>query len=127
MLPGKTYRLADVTGIINSSICILHCIATPILISLGAYFLESPIFAYVFIAIAFVTIVRAVKRTTSNKIKKALWVGFAGLSASLLLEETWAGFEYSGYIFSALLIVTHIVNIKHCKKCNENIQEFKTI
>lgn len=121
MQQTKTYRLADITGIINSSICIVHCIATPILISLGAYFLESPIFAYLFIAIAFATIVRAIKRTTSNKIKTALWIGFAGLSTSLLLEETWAGFEYAGYIFSALLIVTHIVNIKHCKKCNENI------
>ncbi len=127
MQQTKTYRLADITGIINSSICIVHCIATPLLISLGAYYLESPIFAYVFIAIAFVTIVRASKRTTSIKIKTALWIGFVGLSTSLLLEETWAGFEYTGYTFSALLIISHIINIKHCKKCNEKIHGLKTI
>lgn len=121
MQQTKTYGYANITGIINSSICILHCIATPILIGLGASFLESPIFAYLFIAIAFATIFNAAKRTSSKKIKIALWIGFTGLSLSLLLEETWAGFEYMGYIFSAMLIVTHILNIKHCKKCNENI------
>ena len=127
MQRSKTYNLTDITGIINSSICIIHCLATPILISLGAYFLESPIFAYAFIAIALVTIISAVKKTTSVKIKIALWIGFAGLSTSLLLEEMWIGFEYTGYLFSALLVTAHILNIRYCKKCNENNNDPKSV
>lgn len=118
MQQNKAYRLADITGILNSSICILHCIATPILIGLGARFLELSIFAYVFITIAFVTIFIAAKKTSSTKVKAAFYTGFVGFATSILLEETWAGFEYTGYIFSAIIIVAHVANIRDCKKCN---------
>ena len=118
MQPNKTYNIADNTGIINSSLCILHCIATPLLISMGAYFLESPIFTYLFIAIALVSIIIAVNKTESLKIKTALWIGFAGFSTSLLFEDSWSGFEYTGYLFSVFIIITHLVNIKYCNECN---------
>lgn len=115
----KTFSKSDVLGIINSSLCIVHCIATPVLIGLGAHYLESPLFSYLFVAIAFASIFIAAKKTTSKKIKTALWISFIGLAISLLLENKWEGFEYTGYLFSASTIITHIRNIKYCRKCNE--------
>ncbi len=116
---NKLYNKFDFVGIVNSTICTVHCIATPVLIGLGATFLESLIFAYLFVAIAFVSIFIAAKKTTSIKIKTALWISFVGLAVSLLLEDKWEGFEYTGYLFSTSTIITHIVNIKHCRKCNK--------
>jgi MerC mercury resistance protein len=110
-------RNSNNIGIINSSICLLHCIATPILIGLGASFLTHPIFTYLFIVIAILSAFMATKKTQSLYIKAALWIGVIGFGACLLLEDAWKGFEYLGYAFSLAIIVTHIINRKHCKKC----------
>ena len=67
----KVNNKSDIFGIINSSICIAHCLATPILIGLGAYFLESPLFAYLFVAIAFASIFIAAKKNHFCKNKNS--------------------------------------------------------
>jgi hypothetical protein len=113
----KSYEKANVLGIINSSVCLLHCITTPLLIGLGASFVGNPIFTYLFIAIALLSAILATKKTQSISIKVILWVSVFGYGACLLLEDAWQGFEYLGYVFSLAIIITHIVNIKHCKKC----------
>ncbi len=114
---NKPYEKANHVGIINSSICLLHCIATPVLIGLGASFITHPFLNYLFIVISIVSAGIATKNTQLLSIKVMLWLGVIGFGACLLLEDAWVGFEYLGYAFSFAIIVTHVINIKHCKKC----------
>jgi hypothetical protein len=111
-------KLADYIGIVGTSICFVHCIATPLLITIGASFFTSAIFKYCFLIIAFVSIFKATEKTTSLKIGLLLWFAFWGFTFSILFEEYHHWLHYTSYCFSILIITGHCLNIKHCNQCN---------
>ena len=114
---------ADLIGILSSSICLVHCVATPLLIAFGAGFITNPIFKYLFLIISFVSIFKATENITSKKISLLLWISFWGFLFSTLFQEEYEWLHYSGYLFAILIIIGHILNIKHCRECskqNEN-------
>ena len=113
----KNYK-ADTIGIINSSICVIHCIATPLLLAFGVGFMANPFFKYLFLIIAFLSIFKTTQALTSGKIATLLWVSFWGFSFSTLLEDEYTWLQYSSYCFALLIIIGHIINIRHCKKCS---------
>ena len=114
---------ADLIGILSSSICLLHCLATPLLIAFGAGFITNPFFKYLFLIISFVSIFKATENITSKKISLLLWISFWGFLFSTLFQEEYEWLHYSGYLFAILIIIGHILNIRHCRECskqNEN-------
>ena len=114
---------ADLIGILSSSICLVHCVATPLLIAFGAGFITNPFFKYLFLIISFVSIFKATENITSKKISLLLWISFWGFLFSTLFQEESEWLHYSGYLFAILIIIGHILNIKHCRECskqNEN-------
>jgi hypothetical protein len=114
---------ADLIGILSSSICMVHCLATPLLIAFGAGFITNPFFKYLFLIISFVSIFKATENITSKKISLLLWISFWGFLFSTLFQEEYEWLHYSGYLFAILIIIGHILNIKHCRECsklNEN-------
>jgi len=44
MIKTTKINKADIIGILSSSICLVHCIATPLLIIYGIGFMTNPIF-----------------------------------------------------------------------------------
>lgn len=114
---------ADLIGILSSSICLVHCVATPLLIAFGAGFITNPFFKYLFLILSFVSIFKATENITSKKISLLLWISFWGFLFSTLFQEEYEWLHYSGYLFAILIIIGHILNIKHCRECsklNEN-------
>jgi len=114
---------ADLIGILSSSICLVHCVATPLLIAFGAGFITNQFFTYLFLIISFVSIFKATENITSKKISLLLWISFWGFLFSTLFQEEYEWLHYSGYLFASLIIIGHILNIKHCRECsklNEN-------
>lgn len=114
---------ADLIGILSSSICLVHCVATPLLIAFVAGFITNPIIKYLFLIISFVSIFKATENVTSKKISLLLWISFWGFLFSTLFQEEYEWLHYSGYLFAILIIIGHILNIKHCRECskqNEN-------
>jgi hypothetical protein len=114
---------ADLIGILSSSICLVHCLATPLLIAFGAGFITNPFFKYLFLIISFVSIFKATENITRRKISLLLWISFWGFLFSTLSQEEYEWLHYSGYLFAILIIIGHILNIKHCRECsklNEN-------
>jgi hypothetical protein len=101
----------------------VHCVATPLLIAFGAGFITNPFFKYLFLIISFVSIFKATENITSKKISLLLWISFWGFLFSTLFQEEYEWLHYSGYLFAILIIIGHILNIKHCRECskqNEN-------
>jgi hypothetical protein len=126
LLIKKTRSFSDFVGIFSSSVCIVHCVATPLLITIGANFLTYSWLKYVFIIIAFLAIYKATIESSFFKITLLLWASFWVLLFSLFFEKVYPVFKYSGSISSLVIIAGHVLNIRYCKKCSENDSSFLT-
>jgi hypothetical protein len=113
-LPHK----ADVVGIIASSLCLLHCIATPLLLAMGAAFFTHPIITYLFLVVSFFAIYKSSQKPTHTIIRWLLWLHFGGYLLAVVLHETLHTPEVFSYVFATLIILTHVSNIAYCKYCN---------
>ena len=108
---------ADYIGITGSVLCVIHCLATPVLLLTVNFAHESLKVGYlsldyVFILVNIFAVYHATKHSHSAAIRRALW-GFLGLfTACLLLEDVSELFEYAGYAASLGLVVTHLINIR---------------
>jgi len=122
MINPTKINKADIIGILSSSICVVHCIATPLLIAFGAGFITNPFFKYLFLIISFASIFKATEKITDTKIAIFLWVSFWGFLFSTLFKEEYHWLHYSGYFFAMQIIIGHILNIKHCKTCNNETE-----
>lgn len=115
MAPPTKINRADLTGILSSSLCLIHCIATPLLITLGVGIFTHPLVKYLFLIIAFISIIKATQHTTDKRISYLLWFSFTGFFTSNILHHQSEWFHYAEYLFALMIITGHILNIKNCK------------
>ncbi len=109
---------ADIVGILGSSFCLVHCIATPILISISSVLFTNPYIKYVFILIAFGSVYKATESVKNVKTGVLLWGSFMGFLFSTLFHEEYHWLHDASVVFSCLLILGHIQNIRQCSKCS---------
>ncbi len=116
----------DYLGIAGSGMCLIHCLAMPTLFFIQNLFarelfkgldLENIYLDYLFVLVCFFAVYSVTKRSNSQKVNTSFWLFFGLFSISVLFEENFEYLEYLGYIASLGLIITHIVNINHIKKC----------
>jgi hypothetical protein len=116
MIQTKKIYWADKLGAISALLCIIHCLAVPTLLAMGIGFLSNPIIALLFIIIAFISIYKTTKGNFIAAVSVFLWVAFIGFVISILLEERAEIFEYGMFVFSILIIVGHLYNMRNCLK-----------
>lgn len=124
----------DSIGAIASSLCVVHCLVTPLIFiahtcSLGACDTAPTWWKsidYIFLFIAFVSIYRSTQ-TTSKKIMKPLLWGSWTLLFTLILNEKVKLFyaaETVTYAAAITLALLHLYNLKYCQcktdKCCSN-------
>lgn len=117
-------QLSDYLGISSATICLIHCLAAPILMSMGVavhdheghdhgwQMLLSHGWDFVFLGIGFVAVILSSRHMSSRPRKFLLWGSFAFLAAAILLEHVGPIFQYLVYASSVALILTHTANIK---------------
>lgn len=103
---------ADKLGIISAILCIIHCLATPLLLTIGINFLNNPVIAFLFIVVAFLSIFKTTKGRLFEGVSLLLWIAFTGFVISILLENRSEIFEYTMFIFSVCIIIGHLYSIK---------------
>lgn len=108
---------ADVFGIISSSLCIIHCLAMPILIATGVGFLSNDWVSYLFLLLSFLSISKVSYVNTSRKNIFILWFSFLGLLIITFLHDTYEWMHTLSYFFALGIIIGHILNIKQCNTC----------
>jgi hypothetical protein len=101
----------DLCGMLNSGLCLVHCLAMPILITMGANFLGHPVVEVLFILAAAWAVYGAIGRHTHRRLRATMWTLWSVFALSLLLEERSVAFEWAGLMASAGLIVAHVVNL----------------
>ena len=119
----------DNLGAFASSICLIHCLATPFLFiaqSCSTTCCETtPIWwqwiDYLFLIISFFAVYRSTKTTSNKNIKPLLWISWSFLFIAIATEKLHFIHipEFIKYTAGLSLIVFHIYNIKYCK-CNND-------
>lgn len=120
----------DFFGAVASSLCMVHCLATPLLFISNLHtsrgYETIPFWwkelDFIFLAISFIAIYRSTKTTSKNFMKYTLWIGWVVLFF-LILNEKIAWLRISGilnYIAAISLSSFHIYNLRYCQCDNEN-------
>ena len=111
-------RKADYIGITGSVLCLIHCLATPVLLMTTTALRHEHLHIgylsldYVFIGVNIAAVYFATKDNQSTLVKRALW-GFLILFAiGIACENVGPAFQLLGYAASAGLVMTHLVNIR---------------
>ncbi|GAA4434213.1 hypothetical protein GCM10023091_08860 [Ravibacter arvi] len=123
---SENHSNADYVGITGSVLCIIHCIATPLLALSSSVFFKDTLsegmhlLGFVFILINGVAVYYATRNGHSTWLNRFLWGAFAVFAASLLLEESNEVFHYLGYFGSFLLIVGHSLNLYLCRRVHKH-------
>ncbi len=111
-------------GAISSSLCLLHCIATPFMFVVQACSSSccesAPIWwqlvDYFFLIVAFFAVYHSTRTTTNKLIGKSLWISWAILLVIIINAKIQLFIlpEFSIYLPALSLIVLHILNRKYC-------------
>lgn len=118
---SKSDSLGTLTGIL----CLLHCLATPLLFvalagsaSTGE---EAPVWwvslNYIFLFISLIAVYRSVQTTSRNYMKPLFCISWVLLAVVLINEQIgWVELaEIYSYIAAALLVVLHLYNRRFCQ------------
>jgi len=126
----------DILGALASSICLVHCIATPFIFiaqTCSATCCEtSPSWwnwiDYLFLLISYFAVYQSTKNSLNSIIKYALWSSWALFSMTIINERLHFIHlpEYVKYIAGFLLVILHLYNLKYCqcktdKGCIHNV------
>ena len=118
---------SDTWGATASSLCIVHCIATPFLFITQASSVicceAAPVWwkfmDYFFLIISFFAIYRSTQTTSINWMKTALWLSWVALFIVIINEklELFTLIAVINYIPAIALMTLHLYNRKYCQ-CN---------
>ena len=113
----KSY--ADMLGIGSALLCLIHCLAAPILLGLGVNFdhAETSFFLHefweiIFLILGLVAVYFSSRHSPTSFIRILLWGTYISLAASILLHEASPIFQYFVYAASIALIITHIYSFR---------------
>tara|TARA_B100001121_G_scaffold60306_1_gene53044 strand:+ start:160 stop:546 length:387 start_codon:yes stop_codon:yes gene_type:complete len=111
----------DNIGATFSTLCVIHCFATPFLFITQSYMLVVPgwwqALNYIFLSLSFFAVYKT-SQNSSNQIVKTLLFVFWGILASLLISEEFELFhlpEFITYLTGLTLAGLHIYNKKYCQ------------
>lgn len=116
---------SDIIGASASTLCTIHCLATPFIFFASACSQSCCSSAptwwiwldFGFLFISLFAIIRSIKNTSKLWIKPALWTSWTVLFSLILIEQNTDLNLSDLYKYSAAfsLTVVHIYNLKYCK------------
>lgn len=114
------FNFSNYLGIASATLCVAHCILTPFLIVLVSKYEWWENLSYLFLIVSFAAVWEAVKAKPPLHILLLIWVSFLVLGLCIIFENTYEFAEPLSYLASLSLVSGHILNIRHCKKCNHD-------
>jgi len=115
----------DLMGVVASSLCMIHCIATPFLFIAQACAVsccaDAPVWwqivDYLFIVVSFFAIYFATRNSTKSWVRFALWSAWVLLFLTLLSKTFLIPSLPKAFIYVPALSIVglHIYNLKYCK------------
>lgn len=126
-LIANASKKSDMLGALASGLCMIHCLATPILFVVQSCSVEKSCCSggpswwsaidYIFVGITFFAVYHSGKTTSKQWMKYALYGTWALLTILIINEKT--GFVAISalwkYMAGFLMIGTHIYNLRYCQ------------
>lgn len=108
----KQLSHSDFLGIVSSFVCLVHCLAFPLMLSAGYLFsfLGSGHWHsldYLFVGLGTIAAGISARRSAVPAIKLAFWITIFIFSLSILLHDLWIGMVYLSVGASIMLIFLH--------------------
>jgi hypothetical protein len=123
-------RKPDTIGAIVSTLCVVHCLLTPLLFVAQSYTAihshGTPFWwknlDYLFILISIIAVYESTKKSTNKLIKAGLWMSWIMLFLLILNEKlVWIELdEIITYSVALTLSMLHIYNLNYCQCETEN-------
>ncbi|TNE78979.1 MAG: MerC domain-containing protein [Bacteroidetes bacterium] len=111
---------SDILGIISSSLCLVHCLAGPVLVLLGYSFTEPGgwhLWDILFFGVSAWAVWNASKGHGTRWIKVGLWSSLVVLFGSILVAEHVAIVNIVSWLAALSLVVFHVLNLRHLRTC----------
>tara|TARA_B100000989_G_scaffold262280_1_gene213696 strand:- start:166 stop:543 length:378 start_codon:yes stop_codon:yes gene_type:complete len=110
----KILKNSDIFGASSSTLCLLHCLVTPLLFFVPFWWSGLN---FAFILVSLFAVHFSAKKTSRKIMKPLFWCGFLALSILILNEEfeIYHLPEFATYIAASNLAFLHIYNLKYCK------------
>jgi|TARA_B110000259_G_scaffold156259_1_gene177724 hypothetical protein len=125
-----TLQKSDKIGAIASSLCVIHCLMTPLLFAAQSLAIEhhhsSPVWwenmDFLFVLISLLAVNQSTKNSNNTIIKKALWASWFILFFLILNEkvEWYHSPEIITYFVAFTLASLHIYNLNYCQCRSED-------
>jgi hypothetical protein len=122
---GTYTSKADLLGTLASSLCMVHCLATPFLFIAQTASASShevtPVWwssiDYILLAVSFFAVLRSSQTSSILWVKYALWISWITLALIILNEklELFSLSEIAIYIPAGLLVLAHLYNRRNHK------------
>lgn len=118
-----TMSRSDLLGVSTSLLCLLHCLAFPVVLSTGYLFnysLQGHWHGtdYIFVLLGMVAVWASARKTPFLALKLAFWLAILVFSLSILFHDRWSWMIYISTSASFVLIVLHILHWRSHYKCN---------
>lgn len=120
---------SDSVGAIASSLCLVHCLATPLIFITQTCNLTCCSSAptwwqwidYLFLIISFFAVYRSTQNSSKKWVKVALWISWLLLCTTIINDKLnlITLDSYLNYLPALCLIVLHLYNKKFCQ-CTNN-------
>ena len=110
-------RFADILGLSNAALCMVHCLAVPLLVASGAAFIAHPAVELFFVGLAAWAVWSATRRSKNILLQGVLWTLLLLFSFGLLLEEVHPMMEWLSMGASLSMVVAHALNLRYRTTC----------
>ncbi len=105
----------DVLGVLSASLCVLHCLAFPLLFVFPVPGGHGAWIDLAFLGLSTLAVVRVSRGSTRSFIKYLLLAGL-GMTATFVALDIWLHIHtYLNYLGAGTLIVAHLINFRDHK------------
>lgn len=100
-------RGTDLAGMANSALCLVHCLAAPVIASTGAHLLHHPWLTAAFIGLAAWAVWPVLRTGAPGWLQGWMVASLAVFSAGMVMEDVHPAFFIAGLAGSASLVLAH--------------------
>lgn len=111
---------SDILGMISSGLCLIHCLAGPVLVLMGYTFIEPDgwhLWDILFLGISAWAVYSVTKGHSQRWIKRGLYISVATLSVAIFFSHENVFFTTVSWMSAASLVLFHYFNLRHIRNC----------
>lgn len=130
-LPRLRSLYADYAGIIAAVVCLIHCLAAPLMLGAAAHghththehVADGPWYLhrgwdFVFLSIGLFAVWYSSRHSHRRWMNRLLWGSFGFLALSVLLEASGEIFRYLVYLSSLVLVTAHLLQLRQATRAH---------